>query len=44
MYLDAAHGGWLGWADNMVKYIDLLKSMSFSLTSLRGFTTNVANY
>ena len=44
MYLDAAHGGWLGWSDNTVKFVDLLLSMDFSLNSLRGFTTNVANY
>jgi len=44
MYLDAAHGGWLGWSNNLVAFVDLLQSMSFELTSLRGFTTNVANY
>jgi len=21
MYLDAAHGGWLGWPDNLLKYV-----------------------
>jgi cellulose 1,4-beta-cellobiosidase len=21
MYLDAAHGGWLGWSDNLIKYV-----------------------
>jgi hypothetical protein len=44
MYLDAAHGGWLGWTDNLLKYVSLLQSMDFDLNSLRGFTTNVANY
>ena len=44
MYLDAAHGGWLGWSDNLLKYVSLLQSMDFDLNSLRGFTTNVANY
>jgi cellulose 1,4-beta-cellobiosidase len=44
MYLDAAHGGWLGWQDNMKAFINLLSSMSFSLSSLRGLSTNVANY
>ncbi len=24
MYLDAAHGGWLGWEDSMLKYVQLL--------------------
>ena len=44
MYLDAAHGGWLGWEDNTGKFIQLLQSMSFDINSLRGFSTNVANY
>ena len=44
MYLDAAHGGWLGWSNNLVSFVELLQSMSFDLNSLRGFTTNVANY
>lgn len=44
MYLDAAHGGWLGWSDNLLKYVTLLQQMSFDLNSIRGFTTNVANY
>jgi cellulase/cellobiase CelA1 len=44
MYLDAAHGGWLGWEDNTGKFVNLLTSMDFSLSSLRGFSTNVANY
>ena len=44
MYLDAAHGGWLGWEDNTWKFVDLLNDMDFELSSLRGFTTNVANY
>lgn len=44
MYLDAAHGGWIGWEDNTGKFIDLLKTMDFDLHDLRGFSTNVANY
>lgn len=44
MYLDAAHGGWVGWEDNTVKFVELLKGMDFDLNSLRGFSTNVANY
>ena len=44
MYLDAAHGGWLGWSDNTLKFVNLLKEMDFDLHSLRGFSTNVANY
>ena len=44
MYLDAAHGGWLGWEDNMKKFSAILLSMPFPLSALRGFATNVANY
>jgi len=44
MYLDAAHGGWLGWEDNTIKFVQLLQNMDFDLNSLRGFSTNVANY
>lgn len=43
LYLDACHGGWLGWSDNMDKYVTLIKSMGV-LPMLRGFATNVANY
>jgi cellulose 1,4-beta-cellobiosidase len=43
MYLDAAHGGWLGWTDNLNKYTTLVQG--FGITQyLRGFATNVANY
>lgn len=44
MYLDAAHGGWVGWEDNTGKFVQVLQEMSFDLNSLRGFSTNVANY
>jgi len=44
MYLDAAHGGWLGWEDNMNKFVSTVNSMDFPITKLRGFSTNVANY
>jgi len=44
MYLDAGHGGWLGWVDNMQKFTALVLSMNFPITALRGFATNVANY
>lgn len=43
MYLDAAHGGWLGWADNMDKFTKQVAQMDI-LGKLRGFSTNVANY
>lgn len=43
MYLDAAHGGWVGWADNMAKFVTLVKSLDI-LDKIRGMSTNVANY
>jgi cellulose 1,4-beta-cellobiosidase len=44
MYIDAAHGGWLGWSDNMGKFIDTISNLGFDLQAIRGFATNVANY
>lgn len=44
LYLDAAHGGWLGWSDNLDKYLALLKGMDLPFDKMRGFATNVANY
>jgi cellulose 1,4-beta-cellobiosidase len=44
IYLDAAHGGWLGWSDNLDKYLALLKQMDLPFDKMRGFATNVANY
>jgi cellulose 1,4-beta-cellobiosidase len=44
VYLDAAHGGWLGWKDsNMIPFVRLVQSMNI-LPYIRGFATNVANY
>ena len=43
LYLDAAHGGWLGWSDNMDTFSSLVADLSIS-THLRGFSTNVANW
>ena len=43
MYLDAGHGGWLGWDNNLVGFQTLVNSLNI-LSSLRGFATNVANY
>lgn len=43
MYLDAGHGGWLGWEDNMRKFASLIISMNIT-SGLRGFATNTANY
>lgn len=44
LYLDAAHGGWLGWENNLEKYIALLKDMALPFDKMQGFSTNVANY
>lgn len=43
MYLDAAHGAWLGWQDNQEKFTELVKSLKIT-KYLRGFTLNVSNY
>jgi cellulose 1,4-beta-cellobiosidase len=44
LYLDAAHGGWLGWKDsNLVPFSKLVSGMGI-VPQLRGFATNVANY
>jgi cellulose 1,4-beta-cellobiosidase len=42
LYLDGAHGGWLGWADNMAAFVDIVADLPYQ--KLRGFATNVANY
>jgi len=42
VYLDAAHGGWLGWENSMTKFMKVLKAMD--LPRIRGFACNVANY
>jgi len=42
VYLDAAHGGWMGWENSMEKFMQVLKDMN--LPKIRGFATNVANY
>lgn len=47
MYLDAGHGGWLGWAnsddDQTGSFASLIGSMGIA-SKIRGFATNVANY
>jgi cellulose 1,4-beta-cellobiosidase len=42
-YLDAAHGGWLGWTNNAQPFARLINSMGI-IDKIRGFATNVANY
>ncbi len=47
LYLDAAHAGWLGWADNQTKTAAIFKEVAMKaggLNKIRGFATNVANY
>jgi cellulose 1,4-beta-cellobiosidase len=43
MYLDAAHGGWLGWQNNMQSFAQTVSGLGI-LNKIRGFSTNVANY
>jgi len=42
LYLDGAHGGWLGWPGNMKGFGDIVRGLPYD--KLRGFATNVANY
>mmetsp|Transcript_90336 Transcript_90336/g.255777 ORF Transcript_90336/g.255777 Transcript_90336/m.255777 type:complete len:793 (-) Transcript_90336:96-2474(-) len=44
IYLDAAHGGWLGWTNNLEKFMTMLKGLDLPWDHVRGFATNVANY
>lgn len=50
LYIDAAHGGWLGWADNLkptaevfARVVALAKKRN-SKSKIRGYATNVSNY
>ena len=48
VYLDAGHGGWLGWAPQAAKYAAVVQRLhapgaeSHAYVHLRGFATNVA--
>lgn len=51
IYLDAAHGGWLGWDDNLAPtaklFAEVLAIANTGATTpakIRGFATNVSNY
>jgi len=46
IYLDAAHGGWLGWDDNRAKAAAVFKEVlgMAGNPDIRGFITNTANY
>ncbi len=43
LYVDAAHGGWMGYQQNSADFVTLMHSMGV-LPLIRGFSTNVANY
>jgi cellulose 1,4-beta-cellobiosidase len=46
-YLDAAHGGWLGWNSNLQKIGPIFKEVLDNAGgngAIRGFVTNTANY
>ncbi|KAK3388285.1 1, 4-beta cellobiohydrolase [Sordaria brevicollis] len=54
LYIDAAHGGWLGWADNLplaakefatvLSLANANKAPNARNATIRGFSTNVSNY
>merc|ERR1711968_214405 len=46
LYIDGAHGGWLGWDDNLQAFIKILgpTGLNVDLSKVRGFAQNVANY
>jgi len=47
IYLDAAHGGWLGWESNrqaIAQVFQEVLSMAGGPNKIRGFATNTANY
>ncbi|KAK8078820.1 hypothetical protein PG994_002627 [Apiospora phragmitis] len=47
LYIDAAHGGWLGWDDNLeptAKVFGEVVRLAGNGTKIRGFSTNVSNY
>ena len=43
IYIDGAHGGWLGWPDNAEAFAVMISEMDVA-QHVRGFATNVANY
>ncbi|HEX2658915.1 MAG TPA: glycoside hydrolase family 6 protein, partial [Polyangia bacterium] len=47
IYLDAAHGGWLGWKRNRTKIATIFKGVleaAGGSDKIRGFAVNVSNY
>ena len=43
IYLDAAHGGWLGWENNIALFAKSVQKLDIA-SKIRGFSSNVANY
>eukprot|EP01084_Bolivina_argentea_P287716 493693_1 len=46
-YVDAAHGGWLGWPNNMQKFVTIISQVlqtAGGVNTIRGFISNTANY
>lgn len=43
LYVDAGHGGWLGWDDGATKFAKEIAALRIS-NKIRGFATNVAGY
>ena len=43
LYLDAAHGGWLGWPHEAARFASVVASLGIT-TQLRGFATNIGRY
>ncbi|KAI4602982.1 1,4-beta-D-glucan cellobiohydrolase cel6b [Pestalotiopsis sp. 9143b] len=48
LYMDAAHGGWLGWDDNLEPaakiFAEVVQKAGNGTNRIRGFSTNVSNY
>ena len=44
LYLDAGHGGWLGWPDKADDFLQVVGRLGNAVSHLRGFATNTANY
>jgi len=46
-YIDAAHGGWLGWPNNMQAFVQVVQGVlqnAGGYNMVRGFASNTANY
>jgi cellulose 1,4-beta-cellobiosidase len=46
-YIDAAHGGWLGWPNNMQSFVQIVSKVLQNAGGnnvVRGFASNTANY